>query len=148
MAQQTAETFLQNERERFQKSREDLEAERAKIDQQIAEIDTELYALEVYVQAKQRGRPSQTERKPRAAGTRATRAKRGELPGIQKRIAGVVERYQPNGARAESINSELEATDDDAKKKIAAALFRMKKTAVLTQLQARGPYTLGPAYRE
>ena len=62
---------------------------------------------------------------------------------MQKKILAVVALF-PQGATAEVINSELHATDEAAKKPIAAALFRMKKNNVLHQPKPRGPYFIPP----
>ena len=82
-------------------------------------------------------RPTREPSQRKATGTRAPRGAGGEL---QKRILAIVGQF-PDGASAEVINSELQATDADAKKPIAAALFRMKKSNVLLQLKPRGPHT-------
>jgi hypothetical protein len=143
MAAQTEETFLETKRERLQKQREDIHAKRAEFDEQLAAIDQELYALDVYVQAKAGKRfdlaPTRAPSQRKASGPRAPR---GEPSDLQKRILEVIREFGPDGAKAESINAELNATDVE-EKKIAAALFRMKKTGILNQAGRRQPYTLG-----
>ena len=66
---------------------------------------------------------------------------------MQKSILAVVAQF-PARRTAEVINSELGATDEDAKKPIAAALFRMKKSSVLHQPKPRGPYFIPTPTRE
>lgn len=141
----TPETQFAEWREHYAKQREELFTKRAEIDKQITEIDLELEGLRAYEQVKAgKGYHSSLpkEHKPRASS--GPRAPRGAMGEIQKRIIAIVERYQPDGAKAEAIHGELEALDDAAKKPIRAALNRMKRGGVLSQLKAKAPYTLGP----
>jgi hypothetical protein len=143
MAQPTMESVIEREYETVQKEREDLLAKRADIDEQLRALDLRLEAATNY-KATLEGkfaRPTQAPRKSRGPSTgRAPRGAGGEL---QKHILAVVEQF-PDGASAEVINSELQADTADAKKPIAAALFRMKKSDVLLQLKPRGPYSVAP----
>jgi hypothetical protein len=143
---QTLETLIEKEYATVQKDREDLLARRAEIDEQLRALDLRLEAATNY-KATLEGkfaRPARAASSRKASSTRAPRGAGGEL---QKRILAVVEQY-PKGASAEVINSELEATDAEAKKPIAAALFRMKKNKVLLQPKARGNYLIPTPTRE
>jgi predicted nuclease with TOPRIM domain len=129
---QTLESLIEKEHETVQKEREDLLAKRAEIDEQLRALAIRLEAATNY-KATLEGKFA---RAPRGAGAE-----------LQKRILAIVKQF-PKGASAEVINSELEATDAEAKKPIAAALFRMKKNKVLLQPKARGPYLIPTPTRE
>ena len=147
MAQPTMESVIEREYETVSKEREGLLARRAEIDDQLRALDRRLEAAANYkatLEGKFRA-PTQGPRKTRAPSTgRAPRGAGGEL---QKKILAVVQLF-PQGATAEVINSELQATSADAKKPIAAALFRMKKNNVLRQPKARGAYFIPTPTRE
>ena len=145
MAAVTLESLFEKEFQEAEKTLESLRARREDIEQQIAAAEqrfTNLRNAQAALQGKliiPTAAPKER-RKPRAVSTRAPRGAGGEL---QKRILAVFDQH-PNGASAELINQELDATDDAAKKPIAAALFRMKKSGVLLQAARRGAYTLAP----
>ena len=66
---------------------------------------------------------------------------------MQKRVIAIIEQF-PNGATAEDINSELEATTKEAKKPIAAAISRLRTRGAIGQDAPRQPWKLVPAERE
>jgi hypothetical protein len=145
----TFETFIEEERTRLNKDREDAQAKLQTAQDKIDAVERELAAITAYEQVKA-GKGPQTQRKPRAPSkSTATghRAPKGAGAELQKRIIAVIEQF-PDGATAEIINSELEATDAEAKKPIAAALFKMKKTNALRQPKTRGPYLIPTPTRE
>ena len=144
---QTLESLIEKEYETVQRERKDLLARRAEIDDKLRALDRRLDAAANY-KATLEGkfvRPTQGPRKSRAPST--GRAPRGAGGDMQKKILAVVQLF-PQGATAEVINSELQATDAETKKPIAAALFRMKKTNVLRQPKPRGPYFIPTPTRE
>ena len=144
---QTLESLIEKEYETVQKEREALLARRAEIDDKLRALDRRLDAAANY-KATLEGKFARPTRAPSqrkaATGTRAPRGAGGEM---QKRILAVVAAI-PEGATAEVINTELRATTTEAKKPIAAALFRMKKTGVLHQPKPRGPYFIPTPTRE
>jgi hypothetical protein len=137
MAQQTAETFLQSERERFQKLREDLEAKRAELDQQIEEIDRELYALDVYEQAK-RGKIPQAERKPRASSGAPRKTRE---TGKRKEIIDLIRRHR-QGLTAGQVAEKLGVTDQQGKQYISTTLSMLKSKKLLVNEGRGAPYAL------
>ena len=142
----TLESLIEKEYETVQKEREDLLARRAEIDDKLRALDRRLDAAANY-KATLEGkfvRPTRAPRKSRAPSTgRAPRGAGGEM---QNRILGVV--AQIGEATAEVINTELGANSAEAKKPIAAALFRMKKSGALRQPKPRGPYFIPTPTRE
>jgi Skp family chaperone for outer membrane proteins len=148
---QTLESLIEKEHETVQKEREDLLAKRAEIDEQLRALDLRLDAATNY-KATLEGkfaRPTQGQRKSRAPSTeRAPRAKQGELPELWKRIAGVVEQYGSDGARADTIYDEMRSLYGTDKKPIDAALLKMKQRQILTQTARKQPYKLGSAWRQ
>jgi hypothetical protein len=126
--------------------REQLQTERAAKQQELDEIDQNLRKVEAFFNPQAPVAPA--ERRARAPSTdRAPRARQGERSPLYQDILRLIEQYMPNGAKAEAINDELGARDEEAKKPIAAALYRMKTQGLITQPKARGPYTLGTNYR-
>ena len=130
----TPETTFQEWREQFAKQREELFAKREEIDQQIDAIDRELAAITAYEQVK-RGKPLQKER-TRSPSTRAPRGARAE---IRAKILDFLKDLS-EGATAEAINAELQATDPKEKQKIANVLSLMKGEGLLSQEARHGPY--------
>jgi hypothetical protein len=149
MAVQTHEATREREINEARASLEKLRADRANIDAQIESKELLIEAwtnFELTLQGKFKA-PTATQAPRKARAPSTGRAPRGTGGDLQKRILAVIEHY-PDGATAEIINSELEATDAEAKKPIAAALFRMKKTNALRQPKPRGPYLIPTPTRE
>ena len=74
MPQDTFETFIERERERFAKAREDALARKQKIEEELASIDRELLAITAYEDVK-KGKlltEAPTPRAPRARGGAAS----------------------------------------------------------------------------
>ena len=146
MAQPTMEAVIEREYETVSKEREDLLARRAEIDDKLRALDRRL-------------KPQRTTR-PRWKGSLAptqARANPAHPPpaalhaaqaGRCRRRSSPSSRIFPQGATAEVINSELQATPLKRRSPIAAALFRMKKNNVLHQPKPRGPYFIPTPTRE
>ena len=111
---QTLESLIEKEYETVQKEREALLARRAEIDDKLRTLDRRLDAAANY-KATLEGkfvRPTRAPSQRKAAtGTRAPRGAGGDM---QKKILAVVQLF-PQGATAEVINSELQATSTEAR---------------------------------
>jgi hypothetical protein len=130
-----------------QKDVADLEDQRADIDRQIAEASVLIQAWENFNRTlrgefKEPAAPAE----PKTRKATGPRAQKGTLPKGHTEVLTVIDRYA-DGAKTEKVMDELKPVDDAEKRRIYAALNKLKNAGSLDQDGPRQPYKITPQGR-